>query len=261
MKYTRLFIILFFLFNGWLNFVRGDGMKSDLSPSESGKGKTLIEECLLPPNKSGTLATKAYAPSEVEKPFFAKLPKEEQAPGKRFLDSLQVKQDAYVSWFGIVRDIFSDESWPKGKILMVQVLYSNGLTDTHLQTVSINGPGDVFVLIDGQSDALIPLMLIRFYGKVGGFSSAKIPKINAEYIRYWPWGMFNFRDIGTDHSSLIWRQGTKVGKVRTYTGISIDMDYYVDRIGGTEEQIKAQYEWHNKNQLRVKEWLKQHAGK
>ena len=39
------------------------------------------------------------------------------------------------------------------------------------------------------------------------------------------------------------------------------MDYYVERIGGSEEQIEAQYEWHNRNRLRVKEWLKQHSEK
>ena len=230
----------------------------EISAPESGKGKTLIEECLLPPAKSGVLATQSYRPSEAEKPFYSKIPKRES--GGPFPDSLKVEQGAYVSWFGIVRDIFSDESWPRGRILMVQVLYSEGLSDTHLQTVSINGPGDAFVQIDGQSDALISLMLVRFYGTVS-FTPKGTPKITAEYIRYWPWGMFNFRDIGIDHSSPIWRQGTKVGKVRTYTGIFIDMDYYVERIGGSEEQIEAQYEWHNRNRLRVKEWLKQHSEK
>lgn len=254
----RLLIILTFLLGGCLASVRGGTATSKAPASKPDKGKTLIEECLLPPSKPGVLATASYTPSKTEKPFFAKLPKQEI--GKLFPESLKVEQDSYVSWFGIVRDIFTHESWPNGKILMVQVLYSDGLTDTHLQTVSINGPGDAFVQIEGQSDALTPLMLVRFYGIVH-FNRKGTPVIDAEYVRYWPWGMFNFKDLGDDHSAPIWREGTKVGKVRTYTGLSIDMNYYVDRIGGTEEQIKAQYEWHSRNRLRIKEWIAQQAKK
>jgi len=226
-------------------------------------GTTLIEECLMPPAKPGVLATTTYNPSPAEKRFFQKVPAlGENGFGKIFPESLAVEQGAYVSWFGIVRDIFTDDSWPKGKIMMVQVLYSDGLTDTHLQTVSINGPGDVFVLIDGKSDEVIPLMLIRFYGPVSGFTpTGKTPKITAEFIRYWPWGMFNFKDLGVDHSAPIWREGTLVGKVRTYTGIFIDAEYYQQRIGGTAEQQKAQEEWHERNRVRIKKWIQDHAEK
>jgi hypothetical protein len=220
---------------------------------------TVVEEALIALPEGSNPGTKFYSPSNEEKPFFAKLASPDTKAGAFLPSSTTVEKGAYVSWFGIIRDIFEDKKGlPGGKVLLIQVLYSDGFTDLNLQTVSINGPGDAFVFVEGNCDQLIPLMLVRFYGTVSDHKGpTKVPLVKSEFVRYWPWGMFNFNDRGEDHSSPIWRQGTSVGGVRIYSS-QVSFDYYIERLGGAKEQIQAQSDWYDKNQSRIKAWVEKH---
>jgi hypothetical protein len=255
---VALLLALTFAVSGVPAFAQDAPAPSQAVSPEAKPTLTIVEECLLAP--TGRLATVDYRPNDAEKPIYEKAGFPRDA-GDPLPVNLSVKAGDTVSWFALVRDIFEDKSWPDGRILGLQVLYFEGMTDEHLQTVSINGPGDAIAELRGKGEALIPLMLVRVYGRVTAVTQAGIPIIEADFVRYWPWGMFNFRDYGEDHSDPVWRKGTKIGEVRMYTGLFINMDYYVDRIGGTDEQIEAQLRWHDENRARVKAFIESHMPK
>ncbi len=51
---------------------------------------------------------------------------------------------------------------------------------------------------------------MRIYGKVTG-ENARVPEVDVEYIRVWPWLTFTFTDLaGEDHSNPRWQKYSKV---------------------------------------------------
>ena len=65
----------------------------------------------MPTRNADSLGTTAYAPSDLERPFFAKLTEDERSNGGIEKDyDITAKDGIYVAWFGIVREISEDKT-------------------------------------------------------------------------------------------------------------------------------------------------------
>lgn len=159
----------------------------------------------LVPN--GTLATCIYQPTAQEKPFYERLPKDEVATGSMF-DSYKIhgKAGKYVGWFGIVRGISADAGNGKELTLLLDQKYFDGMSDCHIMLVNYWGGGDFKVKMTGDAAAVPPLALVKIYGKIIE-EKGKLPVIEAEYIRIWPWMTFTFTDLsGSGEPNKFWER-------------------------------------------------------
>ena len=195
----------------------------------------------------GSLATVAYEPTKTEKPYYDRLSEDDRwtmqnKPSEnheiKFEFNLHGHNGQFVSWTGIVRKI-NLETGRRGGTLLVENKYGSDLSDSHIQTVSINGGGDFKVEISDVPKDLIPLVLVRVYGFVTA-EEAGLPVIDAQYIRVWHWFQFNFMDYGEDHGNPKWKKNVRlgVGEPIYHSGTFSELSprYYRDRLGPTPEQ-------------------------
>lgn len=182
----------------------------------------------LPKPAPGTLATMSYKPSDKEQPFFSKLAEGEQRTGSMLGGySITGKQGTYVGWFGIVRSIEENLETNETKLL-VEHKYFDGLTDTHMMTVSFSGGGDFAAVLTGTGLGIKNLSLVKIYGVVLSEADS-IPEVKPEYVRHWDWGRFTFMDYGSQKGNTKWQKLNKV-KDRIYKPFP-DQKYYEDRLG------------------------------
>jgi hypothetical protein len=214
-------------------------------------GKTLVEFSMDKEPLWGAVGTCVYAPTKTEEVFFGRLSEERQstieippgewdAKGEKF--SLHGHEGEFVSWFGIVRHI-TRMGWPRFGRLLIQNTYFAGLTDCHTQTVEINGAGDFTAELSDLPDDLIPLVLVRVYGRVTGEIDG-CPIITADYVRVWHFFQFNFMDYGVDHSNPEWRSRIKLPEDESIYHIGVSRTYYAKRLGPTAEQWAEINEYH-----------------
>src|SRR6186713_623022 len=90
--------------------------------------------------RGGNLGTQRYAPTAAEKAVINDWKPAELASGGAKVEKLTGNVDQRVAWFGIVREVKEDKEANKTQ-LVVEMKYFDGLTDMHLQIVSIMEPG------------------------------------------------------------------------------------------------------------------------
>jgi hypothetical protein len=136
----------------------------------------------------------------------------------------------YVGWFGIVRGREFDAA-AKQTRLTIEHKYFDGLTDLHMQVVSIYGAGDFTVIMPGDvTEREIPkLSLVRVFGKVEK-GDGTLPVLKADYVRLWPWGRFTFMDYGEDKSNPEWVKLRKVSGDDAYEAFPTK-EFYEERLG------------------------------
>ncbi len=136
----------------------------------------------------------------------------------------------YVRWFGIVRSLNFDATRDQ-TLLLVEHKYFDGLTDIHLQVVSLYGAGDFQVSLPGKVtvEQLPRLGLICVYGKVTAADSTP-PLVVPEYVRVWDWGLFTFMDYGIDKSNAAWTKLRKIRPDDVYDS-RVSKEYYEARLG------------------------------
>ncbi len=136
----------------------------------------------------------------------------------------------YVRWFGIVRSLNFDATKDQ-TLLLVEHKYFDGLTDIHLQVVSLYGAGDFQVSLPGKVtvEQIPRLGLICVYGKVTAADSTP-PLVVPEYVRVWDWGLFTFMDYGTDKSNVAWTKLRKIQPDKVYDS-RVSNGYYEARLG------------------------------
>jgi hypothetical protein len=196
-------------------------------PAGDGADK-LVEHSQPIARTPGVLGTTSYHPAPREKQATKDFTEGELASGSPEVGTLKGKPERRVAWFGIVRDVQEDKAKNETRI-RVEMKYFDGLTDTHLQIVSLYGAGDFEAVIPGTSHAINKLSLVRVYGKVVGELSG-IPLVSTQFVRVWDWGLFAFMDYGQDNSDPRWVKLRKVDKLHAYSS-SPDKRYYEERIG------------------------------
>jgi hypothetical protein len=154
------------------------------------------------------LGTQAYAPTDAEKTAIKEWKSAELNSGTDKVENLLGNVDKRVAWFGIIREVREDKESDTTR-LVVEMKYFDGLTDLHLQIVSINGAGDFAVKVPGTGHTLKTLSLVRVYGKVTGEREA-MPEVAADFVRSWDWKLFAFMPYGKDHSNPKWVKLRKV---------------------------------------------------
>lgn len=142
----------------------------------------------------------------------------------------------YVGWFGIVREVSHDNK-SKHTRMLIEHKYFDGLTDLHLQVVSIYGAGDFAVQFSNKVENVLPLSLVRVFGKVSK-GKDNIPEIAPEYVRVWDWGLFTFMDYSIDKSNPKWVKLRTVSGERVYSSRPTKK-YYEDRLGKRDSSRKA----------------------
>lgn len=199
---------------------------------------TIVEtEAVKPLVPTGTLATCGYKATPVEQTYVQKLEKSEMVTGS-FLRpySIHEKKDKYVSWFAIVRGYSRDEKPGNGVRVLLEQKYFDGMTDCHIMLVSAKGSGDFLATAELEGKQTIPMLtLVRVYGKVVE-ETGSVPRVQAEYIRVWPWGAFTLTDLGPeDHGNPKWRQFCRLCKSgRIYNPYPTD-DYYLNALGDPKD--------------------------
>ncbi|SPE21377.1 exported hypothetical protein [Candidatus Sulfotelmatomonas gaucii] len=159
-----------------------------------------------------TLATCSYRPVAAEAPFFARLSEKERTNDTVFGGDYTIhgKTGTEVAWFGIVRGITLPAEKNGDVTLLVQHHFFDGMTDCHIMLVAKSGDGDFIASFKGDPAKIPALALVRIYGKVTG-ENARVPEVDVEYIRVWPWLTFTFTDLaGEDHSNPRWQKSSKV---------------------------------------------------
>lgn len=194
------------------------------------------------------MGTCEYGPTDTEKRFYNRLSEEERITLQSKPENTEKShfklyghEGQFVSWFGIVRDIKRAEEQRGGK-LIVQNTYAVGITDCQFQQIEISGAGDFVVELPDIPEDLIPLALVRVYGRVKNRDTA-LPTIAAEYVRVWHWGQFKFSDLfGEDHGNPAWKKRMSPDFERTLHQLGFTRDYYFKLLGPTpdqEDEIKA----------------------
>ncbi len=180
---------------------------------------------------TGSLGTCGYKPTEAESPFFARLSNAEKTNGgmlQRY--SIHGKTGTYVAWFGIVRGITAAAEPGGGVTLLIQHQYFDGETDCHIMLVQWTGDGDFTAKLKVDPSAIPALSLVRVYGSITG-EKHSVPEVQVDYIRVWPWRMFNFMDLtGNDHTNPRWRKSSQVSGMNVYNPYPKD-DYYFTLLG------------------------------
>ena len=232
-----------------------------LSAADAPAPATIVEPS--PPLRSdGGLGTTDYAPTASEAPFAERttekpidlwgavaMPKPEgtsdadwakeqaqaQAARAKMIAakdySLDGQAGEYVGWFGIVREIAPDPQAPR-TTLLIQHLWSDGLTDLHQQVVSYYGAGDFSAVVAGPAPAIPKLALVHCYGRVAK-GTAGVPVLTADYVRVWTWGTFSFMDYGPDKSNPKWVAVRQVAGDDAYDARP-DRAFYEKRLGPAE---------------------------
>jgi hypothetical protein len=190
----------------------------------------------MPPPPGPGLGTTGVLPDDDEKPYFEKLPPDERVTGSIFDKyTLDGKQGKYAGWYGIIRDI-KEEPPANQTTLTVQHVYSDGLTDSHIMTVSLYGAGDFTVKLKGTHLPLLPLRLVRVYGAVERYTEDK-PVIPADFVKVWEWSSFNFMDYGTDKSNPQWIALNKMSDGRQIYNPYPKAQYYRERLGAAPAHL------------------------
>lgn len=217
------------------------------------QGNTLVEFSMDKEPLWGAVGTCEYAPTKTEDVFFGRLSEERQSTieippgqwddkGQKF--NVHGHEGEFVSWLGIVRHI-ARMGWPPFGRLLIQNTYFAGVTDCHTQTVEINGAGDFTAELDDFPDDLIPLVLVRVYGRVTGEIDG-CPILQADYVRVWHFFQFNFMDYGVDHSNPEWRSRIKLPEDERIYHIGVSRKYYAERLGPTADQWSEINEYHRR---------------
>lgn len=200
----------------------------------SGVGQTPIDLAapLPPPSASGNLSTSGVKPDAEEKVFYDKLAPEERRTGSMLGDGYTIanKQKKYVGWYGIIRKI---EELPSSKetLLTVQHTYQDGMTDSHMMTVSFFGDGDFKARLKGTKLPLLPLRLVAVYGTVTKYDG-KVPEVSADFVKEWDWRRFTFMDYGKQNSNPEWIKLNKADMKKIYHPYPTAQFYY-ERLGST----------------------------
>jgi hypothetical protein len=188
----------------------------------------VVEHSQRIPRTSEGLGTISYHSTDAEKHATAGYGEEELASGSPETGTLKGKPGRRIAWFGIVRDVHEDKAKNETR-LRVEMKYFDGMTDLHLQIVSLYGAGDFQAVISGTDHKIKSLSLVRVYGKVVG-ETADIPLVSAQFVRVWDWGLFAFMDYGTDKSDPQWVKLRKVDKFHIYSSRP-NKRYYEATIG------------------------------
>jgi len=161
---------------------------------------------------TGALATCSYRPVASEAPFFSQLSEKEKTNDTAFGGNYTIhgKSGTYVSWFGIVRGITAAGQTGGDVTLLVQHHFFDGMSDCHIMLIAKSGDGDFTAKLKVDPAKIPALALVRIYGKVIN-EKARVPEVNVEYIRVWPWLTFTFTDLaGDDHSNPRWQKYSRV---------------------------------------------------
>ncbi len=177
---------------------------------------------------SDGLGTTKYRPTSLETEATKDYTEDELASGSPENATLKGKPGRRVAWFGIVRNV-QEEKGKNETRLKVEMTYFDGLTDLHMQIVSLYGAGDFEAIVPGTGHGIKRLSLVRVYGKVVG-ENAGIPLVAARFVRVWDWGLFAFMDYGQDKSEPQWVKLRKVAKLEIYSSRP-NKQYYERRIG------------------------------
>jgi len=141
------------------------------------------------------------------------------------------QEGKYVGWFGIVRaKTWNQEA--RQTALLLEHKYFDGLTDLHIQVVSIFGAGDFAAIVPGKAEQIPALGLVRVYGKVLKGKDG-LPALIPEYVRVWDWGLFTFMDYGADRSNPKWVELRKVDAKDVYSPRP-SKEFYEKRLGTRE---------------------------
>jgi hypothetical protein len=174
------------------------------------------------------LGTTFYAMSPAEKKATNGWSEQELSSGSPKTTTLKGAIGRRIAWFGIVREVVQDKTKNETR-LSVEMKYFDGLTDLHLQIVSMFGAGDFRVVIPGMEHRIKKLSLVRVYGKVVSELDG-LPVVSAQYVRVWDWKLFAFMPYGNDKSNPQWVKLRQVGKDDFYSS-GPDDRYYEERIG------------------------------
>lgn len=210
----------------------GGFLLADEKPSRVEHSKSLSRD-------GAALGTSVYEPTAAEKRVVKNWTEEELATGSPDTNSLSGLKGRRVRWFGVVRTVTENAKENETRLL-VEMKYFDGLTDLHLQVVSINGAGDFQVVIPETGHKLKPLSLVRVYGKVTG-EAAGIPTIAADYVRAWSWGQFTFMPYGQDHSNAEWVKLRKTAADDVYT--SAPSRKYYEQLLGPAAKPRSNGQW------------------
>ena len=227
---------------------------------ESKAGSDNLRETIIersPALHSRLLGTSiGYEPLKAEAKFYEKLPLSERDWASEYIASTNPKDARastetqkpefslsghvreFVSWFGILR---AAEKIEGGYKLVIQNKYYDGTSDLHIQTVSIRGAGDFDAIVHCSDFSLNPLVLVRIYGKVTREENGR-PLVDVEYLRYWNWLYFNFRDYGKDKGNSAYDKDLDLTGLRIYSS-RVSPNYYSQRIQATREQLDIIDKW------------------
>jgi hypothetical protein len=101
--------------------------------------------------------------------------------------------------------------------------------------VSMSGSGDFSARVEGADVPVPALALVRIYGKVSQQKSG-FPRIDAEFIRVWPWMTFTFTDLGgDDRTNPKWKKVCKLCKGQRVYRPYPDDQYYRQALGDPGE--------------------------
>jgi hypothetical protein len=207
--------------------------------------RTMIQFANIPLETWGE--TGLYEPTEVEKGFLDKVDHDAQStvkskPSEPLQSSFQLRGHVgqFVSWFGIVREVAHEVSRCGGSLLIENKYFQVG-QDKPPQTVSINGGGNFRAQLTSFTEDL-PLSLVRVYGKVVREDNA-VPIVQAEYIRVWRWGEFDFDDYGADNDDPHWKKDIQLKSNEPVHPIKLSAEYYIQRLGPSEDQAQTMREF------------------
>jgi hypothetical protein len=171
-------------------------------------------------------ATVGYEPTKVEEGFEAK--NLDRGTGGSFgaekAGSLTGYQGKLVSWFGIVRELPSQE----GGTFLIEHKYFDGLNDFHIQLASLYGAGDFRVSAADPKGAVKRLCLVRIIGTVTAEKDG-VPTVKADYVRVWNLGDYTFMDYGIDASAERWKKLRQ--KMKLIYDPTPDAAYYEKLLG------------------------------
>ena len=180
-----------------------------------------------------SLATCSYRPVAREAPYFSRLSDKERTNDTVFGGNYTIhgKTGEEVSWFGIVRGITAPAQQGGDVTLLVQHHFFDGMTDCHIMLVAKSGDGDFVARLKVDPAKIPALALVRIYGKVTG-EKARVPAVDVEYVRVWPWMTFTFTDLaGEDHSNPRWQKYSRVKPADQIYVPYPNENYYLNVLG------------------------------
>ena len=179
-------------------------------------------------------------PSNVSEAEWAKMQAEDDKAKAQTTPAAQYRladqTGQYVGWFGIVRQ----QTWREkdnATSLLIEHKYFDGMTDLHIQVVSLYGAGDFSFAIRRKTASIPQLSLVRVYGKVTK-NEHGMPCIEPDYIRVWDWGLFTFMDYGMDKSNPTWVKLRKIKGEDAYSARPT-RQFYEERLGRREPSNQA----------------------